>query len=191
MKAALRGSYVDFVCFMGITEKYPLWFEEELYECVYMDDSRYTFWTPDGERKPDYYEKQLVEDYTVFLRKPNGEVHVTDYEVVQYLYITFQYDITTNSGIMALQDDCIDYVECIGGVLSAEYPNWFYEYFTEAVHFPRNGESILVYENGEYSVDNHCVFLKNRFGEIKGMYYDDFLKYYDPCPKVGGIWYDV
>lgn len=188
MKAALRGSYVEFVCFMGITEKYPLWFEKELNETIFMDSDRYTFYCHPDERSPDYFEKQLIEDYTVFLRKPNGEVHVTDYEVLQYMYTSFQYDAFTNSGLAALDDDCIEYVECTGGVLTREYPSWFYEYFTEAVHFPQEGESILIYDNGEVSVDTHCVFLRNRFGEIRGMLYDDFLKYYDPNPVIGGNW---
>src|SRR5437763_13558696 len=112
MRVALRGSYVEFVIFMGVTEKYPLWFEEELYECTYTDESRFTFWVPFNERNPDYYEKQLIEDYSVFLRKPNGEVHVTDYDIFTELYITFRYDAFTNSGRAALHEHCIEYVEC-------------------------------------------------------------------------------
>jgi hypothetical protein len=202
MRVALRGSYVEYVIFMGITEKYPLWFEHELSECVYEDESRYTFWTPMEERGPDYYEKQLVADYSVFLRKPNGEVHVTDYDTFSYLYVTFKYDAFTNSGIAALEGDCIDYVECQAGVLPAGYPEWFYAYFTEAFNYPQDEKTFFFYDTdkhvltasresmeitagGDVIINEHCIFLHNRFGEIRGMTYREFLRYYDPDPQVG------
>lgn len=203
MKAALRGSYMEFVIYNGVTEKYPLWFEEELYECIYTDESRYTFWVPADERGSDYYEKQLIEDYSVFLRKPNGEIHLTDYDVFSEMYETFRYDAFTNSGIAAFEEDCIEYVECIGGVLSRNYPIWFYEFFTEAVNLPQGetvyfnnvhdchlvdhnnrGPFLEVTEDGQVSVDDHSVFLRNKFGEIRGMLYDDFIVYYDDNPEL-------
>lgn len=199
MRAALHGSYVEFVIFMGITEKYPLWFEKELNECAYTDESRFTFWVNNEERRPDYYEKKLIEDYSVFLRKTNGETHITDYDTFQRLYITFKYDGFTNSGLAAFESDCIDYVECTGGMLSVAYPDWFYEYFTEMINLPDNetmflsdeptqrvsingGPFLEIDEYGGVSVDSHCVFLKNKFGEIKGMAYSDFIKYYEHDP---------
>jgi hypothetical protein len=202
MRVALRGSYVEYVIFMGITEKYPLWFEHELSECVYQDESRYTFWTPMEERGPDYYEKQLIEDYSVFLRKPDGEVHVTDYDTFAELYVTFRYDAFTNSGIAALQCDCIEYVEVRAGVLPSGYPEWFYAYFTEAFNFPQDEETIYLYDSnthelqasrgslvatagGEVSVKMHCVFLHNKYGEIMCIGYSSFLKMYDPEPALG------
>jgi hypothetical protein len=202
MRVALRNSYVEFVIFMGITEKYPLWFEEELYECTYTDESRYTFWIPDGERNCQYWDKQLVEDYSVFLRKPNGEVHVTDYDTFTELYITFRYDAFTNSGIASLEGDCIDYVEAQAGILPAGYPEWFYEYFTEAVNYPQEDKTFYFYDNnrhdlkvtkdsmeitdgGDVTITEHCVFLRNKFGEIRGITYKQFLKYYDPDPELG------
>ncbi len=200
MKAAVRGSYVEFVTFNGITERYPIWFEEELYRTIYMDDNRYTFWVPEHERRTDYYEKQLVEDYSIFIRKPNGEIHVTDYDVFSDMYTTFRYDMFTNSGIAAFDDDCIEYVECEGGVLSSKYPAWFYEFFTEAVNFPQ-GETIFfhdcdmstnttrgpfleVTDDGQVVVDEHSVFLRNKYGEVRGMLYRDFIKWYDDNPIV-------
>lgn len=205
MKVALRDTYIEYVLYMGVTEIYPDWFSEELYENIIQNESRYTFWVPLEERRIDYYEKQLVEDYSVFVKKPNGEIHVTDYDVFTDLYTIFIYDRFTNSGIAAFNDDCIDYVECQGGVLPAGYPAWFYEYFTEAINFPPkddNGETIYFYDTnkhciaasresievtvaGEVTVTNHCVFLRNKFGEVKGMNYQDFLKYYDPDPLGG------
>lgn len=203
MRAALRDSYVEFVLFMGMTERYPLWFEKEMEYTIYQDADRYTFWVPIGERRSDYYEKTLVEDYSVFLRKPNGEVFVTDYDVFQGMYTSFKYDAFTNSGIAAFDEDCIEYVECQAGVLSAGYPVWFYEYFTEAINFPQDEETIYFYDEekhcltasrgsllvpigGEASVTTHCVFLHNKFGEIRGMAYNDFIKHYDPDPQIGG-----
>jgi hypothetical protein len=201
MKAALRDSYVEYVYFMGITEKYPPWFEEELYRGIYMDENRYTFYVPLQERSPDYYEKTLVEDYTVFLRKTTGEIHVTDYDVFKAMYSIFTYNAFYNCGVAAFDEDCIEFVECFPGVIPAGYPEWFYEYFTEAVNIPNNEETIFLYDTdkhrltaskgsfmeidtkGGVSVTDHCVFLRNRFGEIRGMLYDDFFKYYDPEPK--------
>lgn len=200
MKAALRGSYIEYVLFAGVTERYPSWFNKELDESIYVDESRYTFYIPKEERRPDYYEKTLVEDYSVFLRKPTGEVFVTDYDVFSDMYVPFRYNSFTNSGIAAFDDDCIEYVECRPGVLPAGYPVWFYEYFTEAINFPQDEETIYLYDeethcltakrgslivplNGEASVTSHCVFLRNKLGEIRGMDYDDFSKYYDPDPK--------
>ena len=201
MRAALKDSYVDFIIFMGMTEKYPLWFEKELNECAYTDESRFTFWVDKGERRPDYYEKQLIDEYSVFLRKANGDVHITDYDTFQNLYVTFRYDAFTNSGIAAFEDDTIEYVECIGGMLSVTYPAWFYEYFTESVNLPdsetmffreehghesgdERGPFMDIDEYGGVSVDTHCVFLRNKFGEIKGMLYSDFKKWYDDNPDI-------
>lgn len=201
MRAAIRGSYVEFVIFNGVTERYPTWFIEELYDCTFVDESRFTFWVPSDERRIDYYEKQLVEDYSVFIRKTDGEIHVTDYDIFHTLYTTFRYDSFTNSGIAAFNEDCIEYVECSGGVLAKEYPSWFYEFFTEAVHFPQ-GESIFfnnhntssglergpfleVNDDGEVTVDERSVFLRNKVGEIKGMLYSNFIKWYDDDPKLG------
>jgi hypothetical protein len=207
MRVALRDSYVEYVLYMGITEKYPPWFEEELYECVYEDESRFTFWIPCGERKPDYYDKQLIEDYSVFLRKPNGEVHVTDYDTFTELYITFRYDAFTNSGIAALEQDSIEYVEAQAGVLADGYPEWFYEYFTEALNHPKDGLTLYFYDTdkhvltasrdsvevsigGDVEVTTHSVFLRNKYGEIRAMTYSQFLKYYDPNPVLGVEWYE-
>jgi hypothetical protein len=202
MKAALRGSYVEFVTFMGVTERYPPWFAEEIYDKVLINESNYAFWVYEHERTMDWYEKQLIEDYSVILRKPNGEFFVTDWDVFQDLYETFKYNVFTNSGIAALQEDCIDYVECQGGALSDGYPAWFYEYFTEALNYPEDEKTFFFFDSekkelkasrecievtagGDVTVTEHCVFLHNKYGEIRGMRYDDFLKYYDPDPQIG------
>ena len=187
MKVALKGSYVEFVFFMGVTEHYPTWFDEEINDNIYMDEARYTFWVPKEERAVDYYEKQLIEDYTVFLRKANGDIHVTDYDTFNKLYMMFCHNAFTNSGVAALTVDCIEYVEVKGGVLDKRYPEWFYEYFTEAVNFPNNEETVLIQQDGNITVKAHSVFLRNKFGEIKELLYEDFIKYYDPQPAVG-IW---
>lgn len=201
MIAALNGKYVEYVCYMGVTEKYPQWFEEELYDSVYLDEDRYTFWQPEWGRDVDYYDKTLVEDYSVFIRKPNGEIHVTDYDVFKDLYTTFTYSAFTNSGIAAFNEDCIEFVECHGGILPAGYPEWFYEYFTEAINFPTHRETVYVLNedvkitssrdfleisiDGDVTVVQHCVFLRNRFGEIRGMTYSEFKRYYDDNPIEG------
>lgn len=203
MRAAMHGSYVEFVVFMGMTEKYPPWFEKQLNECAYTDESRFTFWVDKNERRPDYYEKKLIEDFSVFLRKSNGEIHVTDYDVFQNLYITFRQDGFTNSGLAAFEEDCIEYVECTGGMLSVAYPDWFYEYFTEVINLPDDetvfipedshrisidgGPFLEIDEFGGVSVDSHCIFLRNKYGEIRGMSFEDFSKHYDYDPELEPI----
>lgn len=201
MRTALRGSYVDVVFFMGIHEKYPLWFQEELHNNIFMDDHRYTFYVHHEERSVNYYEKTLVEDYTVFLRKPTGEIHVTDYDTFVDLYYVFRNDEFTNSALAALHTDTIEYVECNGGELTYGYPEWFEQFFTESLTTPDYSETIFMYQNneetiqiclnedtvlvrinGDTSVTSRCVFLCNRFGEIRGMGWQEFLKYYDPDP---------
>ena len=201
MKVALRGSYLDFVIFMGVNEKYPQWFQHELEHTIYTDESRRTLYVSLEERRPDYYEKTLVEDYSVFLRKPNGSIFVTNYEVFIDLYIAFTTDVFTNSGICAFEEDCIEYVECQGGsTLNPGYPAWFYEYFTEAVNLApdhdsmmfKNNEFILFHgegSSGDVTVTEHCVFLRNKHGAIRSMEYDKFLKYYDPEPIEGKYHY--
>jgi hypothetical protein len=207
MRVALRNSYIEFVVYTGVAEKYPPWFAEELYAATYTDESRFTFWVPIHQRTPDYYEKELVEDYSIFLRKSNGELHVTDYDTFTDLYVVFKYNAFTNSGMAALEEDCIEYVEAQAGVLPAGYPEWFYEYFTEAINFPQDGETVYFFDDdenkltasrgsitvtagGEATITDHCVFLRNKFGEIRGMDYDKFLLYYDPEPNTGG-WMDA
>lgn len=198
MIAAFHGSYVQYVIYIGITEKYPRWFEKEVLDNIYSDSDRFTFWVPLEERTVDYYEKTLVEDYSVFLRKPDGNIHCTDFDVFEKLYQVFKYDRFTNSGVAAFSEDCIEYIECKPGVLSSEYPEWFYEFFTESAVFP-NVETVLMFDtdkyrlsynnskfemntSGDISVLEHCVFLRNHLGEIRHMQYDIFKKHYNPGP---------
>lgn len=183
MKAALRGSYVDVVFYMGTNERYPMWFTEELYNNVFSDEDRYTFYVPRQERTITYYERQLVEDYSVFLRKPTGEIHVTDYDAFDDLFTMFRFDKFENTALAALNEDVIDYVECQGGRVLSGYPDWFYEYFTEAVNNPTEEETIFIdSENGELTITDHCAVLQNRFGEVRIMDWKTFIKYYDPDP---------
>ena len=187
MRAALRDSYVDYIIFTGTTERYPLWFKKLLEECTYTDESRFTFWVHKEERRPDYYEKQLIEDYSVIIRKHDGDIHITDYDVFQNLYITFTYDGFTNSGLAAYEDDCIEYVECKPGVLDGGYPWWFYEYFTEAVNLPQPFEGYMLFaHNDEVMVTEHCVVLRNRASELRLLPYSEFKKYYDDKRVIKG-----
>lgn len=204
MRAVLHGGWVDYVIYMGMTERYPEWFERDVLDDIFMDEHRFTFWLPKEERSWDYHEKTLVEVDSVFLRKPNGDLFCTSKYVFDQLYIVFLYDGFSNYGIAAYEEDCIEYVECQPGVLSAEYPDWFYEHFTESVNIPGE-ESILLYDTekhhltsqvgpfvlnvaGDISVNTHCVFLKNLLGEIRHMEYSDFLKHYHPGPVGGHIY---
>lgn len=186
MKAALKGSYVDFVIFMGESERYPSWFQKELDKCTYTDESKYTFWVHSEERRPDYYEKKLIEDYSVIIRNSKGLLHITDYDVFQNLYITFRYDGFTNSGLAAFEEDTIEYVECKPGVIDCKYPDWFYDYYTESVTLPLDFQGYLLYSDGssdDIEVVEHCVILRNRSGDIMDMLYSDFKKYYDDSPS--------
>lgn len=184
MRAALRDSYVDFVLYMGENEKYPPWFQRELDLCAYTDESRFTFWVSLDERRPDYYEKKIVEEYTVFLRNPKGDIHITDYDVFQNLYITFRYDAFTNSGLAAFEEDSIEYVECKPGLMNANYPHWFYDHFTEAVNLPNAFEGFMMFaDNDEVMVNTYCVILRNRFGEIRTLSYEEFTRFYDDSPS--------
>lgn len=208
MRVALRNSYVEYVIFMGVTEKYPSWFAEELYDCTYTDESRYTFWVPIQERRPDYYEKLLVEEFSVFLRKPNGDIHVTDYEAFSDLYYKFTHNEFMHNGLAALNEDCIEYVEAKAGILPDGYPAWFYDYFTEAFNYPQDEKTFFFYDpsqcqlkasrdsmeitaGGDVIVTEHCVFLRNKWDEIRGMTYKEFIKYYDPNPRTyDELYYD-
>lgn len=184
MRVGLRGSYVDVVFYMGLNEPYPYWFSELIYNHILIDEDRYTFYVPREERKVEYYEKKLIEDYSVFIRKSDGSVHVTDYDIFESLYQVFRTDSFENSGLAALKSDTIEYVECHGGYVVSGYPDWFYEYFSEAVNNPVDDETVFISDdNGDITITDHCVFLKNRYGEIKIMDYDVFLKYYDPDPE--------
>lgn len=185
---------------MGVAEKYPKWFNRNVLDEIFMDSHRYTFWAPKDHRPPDYYDMTLVEDYSVFLMKPDGEVFCTTYDVFFKLYSVFKYNGFTNSGVAAYNDDCIEYVECRPGVLSDDHPDWFYEFFTEVANLPQE-ETVLMYDKdqslyaqaGSYiikleddiTVDSHCVFLQNQFGEVRHMEYGDFIKHYNPGP-IGG-----
>lgn len=186
MKAALRGSYLDAAFFMGVNESYPHWFAEELYDATVTDESRYTFWVDQGARRPDYHEKILVEDYSVFLRKKNGDIFVTDYDALDSLYTIFKTNKFNNSALVAFNDDVIDYVECRGGTpLYGMDDDWFYEYFTEVVNHPQEEESIFfTVNNGELTVKQHCAVLQNKFGEIKVLDWRTFVRFYDPNPDV-------
>lgn len=182
MLTALRGQYVNFVVFMGVSERYPEWFIEEISNRVFVNESRFTFWTSPIERNVDYYEKDLIESYSIVLRKSNGETHIADVDTFKDLYQVFKYNLFENGGIAAFNDDVIEYVECVGGALIDTYPKWFYEYFTEALNNPKEYESYLFNIDGlgHITIKERCIFLKNRFGEIRQMSYGSFLEYYEP-----------
>lgn len=185
MIAALRGSYLDAVYFMGINERYPDWFCEELYDATFTDDARYTFWVERSNRRPDYSEKILVEDFSVFIRKSNNDIFVTNYDLLDECYTTFRTDKFTNSALVAFNDDVIEYVECHGGLVSGYDGDWFYEYFTEELNNPQNEETIFCNDvNGDITVTEHCAVLRNKYGEIRVLNWKDFIKYYDPDPGI-------
>lgn len=194
--AAYYESYVDFVIFKGLTEKYPSWFTDEVLDDLVMDASRYTIWFPNGERPTDYYEKVVVETDSVFLRKPNGTIHMVEYPIFKEMYHTFVYNDFISSGVAAFMEDTIEYVECLPGVLSEEYPDWFYEYFTEVANLP-DEETILwnnsfdVYTEtkglylgteGDITVQDHCVFVRNVAGSIMYVSWENFVRDFNPGP---------
>lgn len=202
MKVALRDTYVEYVLFCGMSETYPRWFNELIDDTISLDESRYTLYVHYNERTMSYYDKQLVDDYSVFVRKPDGEVYVTDWDAFNEVYQTFTWSEFSHSGISAPHENCIEYVECKAGVLRDLYPAWFYEYFTEAFNFPQDDKTFFFYDTdkhnvtatrdsleitagGGVTVKEDSVFLRNRLGEIKGMTWVDFLKYYDPYPELG------
>lgn len=185
MIAALRGKYLEAVFYMGENQRYPDWFCEELYDATFTDESRYTFWVDRRSRRADYYEKTLVEDYSVFLRKESGEIFVTNYDCLDELYTTFRTDAFSNSALVAFNEDVINYAEFHGGV-SCGYPDdWFYEHFTESLHNPVEGETIFVADDGgDITVTEHCVIMQNNYGEIKVLDWATFTKFYDPDPGI-------
>src|SRR5690606_35734242 len=127
MYAALKDHYLQYVIFQGMSDQYPEWFEQEVAERIFVDESRFCFWVPPQERRPDYYEKELIETYSVVLRKKSGEIHVLDMEVFNDMYTIFHYDKFVNGGICAFNDDMIEYTVCVGGSPIDRYPDWFYE----------------------------------------------------------------
>lgn len=201
--AAYYESYIDYVVYDGMIEKYPAWFREEVLDDIVMDASRYTHWIPYDERPPGYYDKQVVEGASVFLRKPCGDIHCTDYDTFEKLYYTFYYNDFTNSGIAAFEEDIIEYVECRPGILPRESPDWFYEYFTEAVNLVdeetvlwndsfgvRTDNKGLLWSDygegngtGEVVVDHHCVFMRNFAGSIMYQPWEKFIEVFNPGPN--------
>lgn len=175
--------------YMGDNERYPDWFADELYHSTFTDESRFTFWLPDDQRNPDYFEKQLVGDHSVFLRKPTGEIHMTSFDVFQDLYVEFTYDAFTNSGLAAYHEDVIEWVECFGGeVVETGYPDWFYEWITEAVNYQDGDETVVIDVQGkDVSILQHCAVLRNRFGELKVIDWSTFIKFYDIEPTVESL----
>lgn len=183
MRAALRGTYTEYAHFNSISDRYPDWLVDELYDSIFSNESSYSFWSPEGDREVEYYDKTLIADYSVFLRNSSGHIHVTTYDAFIELYDIFTYDSFTNSGLVALKEDSIEFVECKAGVIPAGYPSWFYEYFTEAVNFPQEPETIFINDRFDISVDDRCIFLRNKFGEVRYMEYESFIKQYDPDPN--------
>lgn len=201
--AARHEAYVDYVLYDGQIAKYPDWFYEEVLDDIVMDASRYTRWIPREQRAPDYHDKTVVERDSVFLRKHDGRIHMTDYATFQQLYYVFYHNDFLNHGVAAFEEDTIEYVECKPGALPFESPDWFYEYFTEAVNLP-DEETILWNESfnvktktegliwsgfmdgtdeGEIVVDHHCVFLRNFAGSIMYLPWEYFIQDFNPGPK--------
>ena len=180
--AALREGVVDYVIFAGTwemtTSQYPRWFQEEVMDGILVDENRYTRYIEKPERSMDYYDKTLVDYDTVFLRKPDGDIHSTTYDVFEELYISLDTNPRTNSGIAAFREDTIEIVECHGGLPEA-YPSWFYNFFSEGIVIADHDETILFYgDDREISIKGHCYFLRNKNGQIAFMEKETFDKYY-------------
>lgn len=177
--ASLKEGVVDYVIFSGEHEQYPRWFKEEVLDGILVDESRYTRYIPRPERAIDYYDKTIVEHYSVFLRKPeSNDIHCTSYDVFEDMYISLEYNPRTNSGIAAFREDTIEIVECFGGMPYA-YPSWFYDYFSDGITIQSHDETILFYgDDREISVKGHCYFLRNQKGQIAFMDHDTFDRYY-------------
>lgn len=144
-------------------------------------DSRYTFYIPKEVRNADYYDKIVVSYGDVFLRKTDGTSFVlSDDSIFQELYNVFDFNLQNNNGLAAFVDDCIEFVEIQGGFVVDDKPDWFYEHITETVNFIDVDSCILIGEDKEFDVTEHCVFLQNRWGEIRSMRYADFFAFYDP-----------
>lgn len=176
--AALKEGVVDYVIFAGDHEQYPRWFREEVLDGILVDENRYTRYIPRPERSVDYYDKTLVENDTVFLRKPTLEVHCVSYDIFEELYIPLESNPRTNSGMAAFREDTIEVVECHGGV-PMSYPGWFYDYFSDGIVIQGTDQTILFYgEEREITVEGHCYFLRNRMGQIAHMDHETFSKYF-------------
>lgn len=177
--AALRESVVDYVIFSGEWEQYPSWFREEVLDGILVDENRYTRYIPKPNRAVDYYDKIMVEDYSVFLRKRDtGNIHCTTYDVFEDLYAVMDNNPRTNSGIAAFREDTIEIVECHGG-LPESYPSWFYNFFSDGRVIKDSEETILFYgDDREISITGHSYFLRNKNGQVAHMDSDTFDKYY-------------
>ena len=177
--ASLKEGVVDYVIFAGEDEQYPAWFKREVLDGILVDENRYTRYIPRPERNMDYYDKTIVDNDTVFLRKPNSsDVHCTSYETFEGLYVSLESNPRTNSGVAAFREDSIEIVECFGGLPSA-YPSWFYDYFSDGIVINDYDETILFYgDDREISIIGHCYFLKNQRGQIAFMDHETFDKYY-------------
>lgn len=176
--ATLKEGVVDYVIFSGMDESYPGWFTRELDRGLYEDESRYIRYLPPAERNVDYYDKTIIEDYSVFLRKDNGDVHCTSYDTFESLYLVLEHNSRTNSGVAGFREDCIEIVECHGGVPGA-YPSWFFDYFKDGITIESEEETILFYDDiGEISLTGYSVFLRNKYNEIAHMDGETFDKFY-------------
>lgn len=180
MIASLKEGVVEYVLFVGVDSgDYPPWFLREIRNGIYVDESLYTRYIPESERFYDYYDKTVVEDYSVFLRKPDGSVFCTNYDTFTELYSILENVPRTNSGIAAFKEDCIEIVECVNGRLPEAYPEWFFNYFSGGVTMQSHEETILFYgDDGEIQLSSHCVFLRNREGSIAYMDYRQFEAQY-------------
>ena len=180
--AALKEGVVDYVIFQGTweatTSQYPRWFQEEVMDGILVDENRYTRYIERPERAIDYYDKTLVEYDSVFLRKPNGDIHCTTYDIFEELYVSLDVNPRTNSGIAAFREDTIEAVECQGGLPEA-YPSWFYNFFSDGIVIESIDETILFYgDDREISITEVSYFLRNRRGQIAHMDKETFDKYY-------------
>lgn len=180
--AALREGVVDYVIFAGTweetTSQYPRWFREEVLDGILVDENRYTRYIEKPERSIDYYDKTLVDYDTVFLRKPNGNIHCTTYDVFEELYIPLDVSPRVDGGIAAFREDTIEVVECHGGLPEA-YPSWFYDFFSEGRVIVSPDETILFYgDDREISIVGTSYFLRNKNGQIAHMDKETFNRYY-------------
>jgi len=127
---------------------------------------------------------------SVEIEKNDGNVAVVHIDIFNCLYRKL------DGHTAALKDDCIEYVEFMPGT-EIDKPIWFYEYFTDVTIIPEDAKTVLYYDDGtlpitvsrkslmEFGMDDsihitsHCVILRNKYGELRGLEYDEFFKFYD------------
>lgn len=184
MYAAMKGTVIEAVIFGGDTYvTYPSWYEELLEEAD--EDGFGNLIIPMLNENEDAFDAFTLTPWdSVILRNRHGDIHhVTAGQFGETFHPMGPFHA-------ARKDDCVEYYKYSSYSKVRDLPDWIRELIHDEGFIVMEFEVVSLYATHHNDGDpltmvtNDSYFIRNRMGQVRHMYKDEFEKrYYVPYPK--------